>query len=123
MILKINGVVMPSPLEDGFTPKEEKIWSKNAGRNNKCKSIGTILGIKKTIEIKFPNLSYKEVAKINNEVSNVSKPYVSVYYDSQMGDGMVFDGMCYFDSVATPVMGFRNGETIIKGYTLTAIEQ
>ena len=58
---------MPSPIEEGFTYKEEKIWSDNAGRNNKGDAIGTILAIKKTIDIQFPLLDHKTIEKINNE--------------------------------------------------------
>ncbi len=114
---------MPSPIEEGFTYKEEKIWSDNAGRNNKGDAIGTILAIKKTIDIQFPLLDHKTIEKINNEVSNRSKPFVPVFYDSELSDGLKFDGKCYFDSVAVPIKGFRKGKSIVKGYKLTAIQK
>lgn len=123
MILKINNVVMPSPIEDGFTYTEEKIWSENAGRNNKGDAIGTILAIKKTIDIQFPLLDHKTVDKINNEVSNISKPFVSVLYDSELNDGLKFEGKCYFASVAVPIKGFRNGKSIVKGYKIQGVQK
>lgn len=123
MILRINGVDMPIPIENGFTIGEQKIWSQNAGRNNRGTSIGTIITIKKTIEIEFPPLNHSQVKLINEQVSNVSLPYVSVYYDSELNDGLEFDGTCYFDSIAVPVMGVRNGKTVVTGYKLSAIEK
>ena len=120
-VLKINGVQMPTPKASGFNVTEEKIWSKNTKRNNKGKMIGTIIAIKKTIDIEWNMLTYNQVKKINNETSDIGKPFVNVYFND--GNGWEFSAECYFGSVAMPVYGTYNGVTRIEGYKISAVER
>lgn len=120
-VLKINNVTMPSPKASGFKVTEEKIWSKNTKRNNKGYMVGTIIAIKKTIDIDFPILTYEQVAKISAETSNKNKPFVPVYFND--GNGWEFTANCYFGSVPIPVYGTYGGVTKIDGYTLSAVER
>lgn len=120
-ILKINNVLMPCPKANGFTVTKEKIWSKNTRRNNKGNMVGTIITIKKTIDIQFPMLTHKQIEKISNEISNISKPYVPVYFNDE--NGWEFTARCYFGSEPEPVYGTYGGVTRVEGYTLNAVEQ
>lgn len=120
-ILKINNVVMPSPKPEGLTITEEKIWSSNTRRNNKGNTVGTIIAIKTTMDITFPPLTYKEIKKIEKEVSNISKPFVPVYWND--GNGWEFTKTFYFASSPKPIYGTYGGSTKIIGYAISAVQK
>lgn len=120
-ILKINGVTMPTPKLNGVNYSENKIWSTNTGRNMNGDMVGTIVAIKKKVEIEFPVLTPNEVKLINTQVSSKSNPYVPVEITSPMGGTETFT--CYFGDLVYPVYGLIKGEYCVNGFKLDGIEK
>ena len=120
-VLKINGVTMPTPKHNGVTYSENKIWSTNTGRNMSGEMVGTIVAIKKKVEIEFPVLTPSQVNLINTQVSSKSNPFVPVEITSPMGDTKTFT--CYFGDLAYPVYGLIKGKYCVNGFKLDGIEK
>ena len=120
-VLKINGKTMPTPKHNGVTISENKIWSTNTGRSMNGEMQGTIIAIKKKAEIEFPLLTPTQVDLINNEVSNVSKPFIPVEITYPSGGTKTFNAYC--GDVAYPVYGLVKGEHCVVGFKLDLIER
>lgn len=120
-VLKINGVKMPTPKHNGVTYSENKVWSTNTGRNMNGDMVGTIVAIKKKVEIEFPVLTPAEVELINTHVSSKNNPFVPVSITSPMGDTKTFT--CYFGDLAYPIYGLIKGKYCVNGFKLSGIEQ
>jgi hypothetical protein len=120
-ILKINGVTMPTPKHNGVTYSENKVWSTNTGRNMNGDMVGTIVAIKKKVEIEFPVLTPSEVELINTHVSSKNNPFVPIEITSPMGDTKRFT--CYFGDLAYPIYGLIKGKYCVNGFKLSGIEQ
>ena len=120
-VLKINGKTMPTPKHNGVTISENKIWSTNTGRSMNGEMQGTIIAIKKKAEIEFPLLTPTQVNLINNEVSNVSKPFIPVEITYPSGGTKTFNA--YSGDVAYPVYGLVKGKYCVVGFKLDLIEK
>lgn len=120
-VLKINGVLMPTPKHNGVTISENKIWSTNTGRAMNGEMQGTIIAIKKKAEIEFPLLTPTQVDLINNEVSNVSKPFIPVEITYPSGGTKTFNA--YAGDVAYPIYGLVRGKYCVVGFKLDLIEK
>ena len=120
-VLKINGVTMPTPKHNGVSYSENKIWSTNTGRNMNGEMVGTIVAIKKKVEIEFPVLTPNEVKLINTQVSSKGNPYVPIEITSPMGGTERFT--CYFGDLVYPVYGLIKGEYCVNGFKLDGIEK
>lgn len=120
-VLKINGVLMPTPKHNGVTISENKIWSTNTGRSMNGEMQGTIIAIKKKAEIEFPLLTPTQVDLINNEVSSVSKPFIPVEITYPSGGTKTFNA--YAGDVAYPIYGLVRGKYCVVGFKLDLIEK
>ena len=120
-VLKINGKTMPTPKHNGVTIRENKFWSTNTRRSINGEMQGTIIAIKKKAEIEFPLLTPTQVDLINNEVSNVSKPFIPVEITYPSGGTKTFNAYC--GDVAYPVYGLVKGKYCVVGFKLDLIEK
>ena len=59
--------------------------------------------------------------KIDDIVSDTSKPFVSVKFRNI--DGNMKEITCYFGDSVMPVYRYENGKAVVDGYTLSTIEQ
>lgn len=64
MVLKVNGVILPSPTD--VDRSREPIWSKNTGRVASGKMVGDIIAYKETLSIKWGILTKAELEQIKN---------------------------------------------------------
>ena len=76
---------------------------------------------KKKAEIEFPLLTPTQVNLINNEVSNVSKPFIPVEITYPSGGTKTFNAYC--GDVAYPVYGLVKGKYCVVGFKLDLIEK
>lgn len=65
-VLKCGDVVLPSPVSLSTT--DEIIWSKNTGRNNLARMIGTVIAEKKTLNVTWGILTETEYMIIKNNL-------------------------------------------------------
>lgn len=84
-VLKFDDVEMPTPKFNGFKVGKNKIWSKNAGRNGYGEMVGTIIAIKRKIEITWPVLEAEKISVIDDIVSNPNIPYHKIDYTNEQG--------------------------------------
>lgn len=121
-ILLFNRVLMPEPKLNGFKISKNKIWSKNTGRNDKGNMIGTLIAIKRKLEVEWPILTSAQVKTIDSVVSDRNNPFVTVEYISEAG--VTTTMTVYFGDVVYPIYRTKeNGEQIIIGCGISAIEK
>lgn len=122
-VLKFDGVTMPTPKFNGFKISKNKIWSKNSGRvASNAKFVGTIIAIKRKVEITWPVLEASQIAVIDNIVSNASIPYHTVQYTSE--SGVTTTITAYFGDAVYPILGMDiNGKELLEGVGIDGIEQ
>lgn len=81
--LKINNVSMPEPVADGVSISYKSLKSSNWGETYNGTTIGTVIGIKRTISITFGKLNETQMNLIR---SNIYKnDFVSVSYINEAG--------------------------------------
>ncbi len=119
--LKINGITMPQPKIGGLKIKSEKIWSKNTGRSASTTMLGTILSIKRTVDISWPALSTEQVASIEAVVSNKDLPFVPMSYTDQTGN--VHTMQVYFGTPTYSCFEWINGQWMVTDVSVSGIEQ
>lgn len=113
---------MPIPKLSGFTITKNKVWSRNAGRNDNADMVGTIIAIKRKIQIEWPPLSSDEVATIDSVVSNINNPFVEVQYTDETNNTTTITA--YFGDATYPVYTMNaNGNMILSGVKVDGIEQ
>lgn len=121
-ILIFDGVKMPTPKVDGFKISKNKIWSKNTGRNGNGEMIGTIIAIKRKVEIVWPPLGVSEAKKIDEIVSSIENPYHSVSYTDEAGE--ITTITAYFNDAIYPIMGTNvAGRELLVGVGINGIEK
>lgn len=119
--LKIGGVTMPEPKHEGLTVEENKVWSKNTGRsNNTAKMLGTIVAIKRKLEIEFPPLTPSQLTTVKSAVGGTT-PFKTVQFDHPCGGTVTMTA--YFGDLVMPVYGIINGSKIMTGVKISCIEQ
>lgn len=120
--LTIDGVAMPAPkAPGGMKIKEEKIWSQNTGRTAAATMVGTILAIKRTVDISWPALTAEQVGTIEAAVSDRAKPFSLMSYTDQTGARHTMT--VYFGTPAYTCFDWINGQWMITDVTVSAIEQ
>lgn len=119
--LKINGVQVKAPKVGGITRKPEKIWSSNTGRAASTRMVGTIKGIKKTLSIAWPPMTQEERDLIEEQISNVSKPFVPVEITEPDGSVMTFE--CYFGTPSFKEWDLIGGQWCCTDGKVDAIER
>ena len=120
MVLKFNGVQMPSPAPDGFVISHSKVWSTNTGRVKSGNMVGTIVAIKRNVTITWNALTAEQCATIDAAVSTKT-PFVSIEYTNERGASEQITG--YFSDVEFPVHIIKDGSPIVTGATVSFIEQ
>lgn len=120
-VLYLDGVRVATPKEDGISLGRYKTWSENSGRTDEGKAIGTIKYIKTKLEISWDTLTSADIIKIDNIVSNKSKPFVSVKFRGLDGEFKTIT--TYFGDSVIPITRYKNGKPVISGYKLSTIEQ
>ena len=78
--LIVNGVALPDPALGGVTITVEPIWSQNAGRDADLLMVGTILGYKRTLEVKWNTLTMEQAAVLHNAVSKSGGDFKTVTF-------------------------------------------
>lgn len=122
MTLEFNGIAMPVPKIGGFNISKNKIWSKNAGRNDLGVMVGTILRIVYKVEIEWPPLNTSQVALIDDIVSNIDMPYTHIKFTNERG--IVTEIDAYFGDATYPVYGTNiYGKQIMNGVKIDGIQQ
>lgn len=119
-VLVIDGVPMPTPKRDGIVVSQEKIWSSDTGRSASGKMIGTLIGIKTTVQITWGLLTPAEADLIQKAVSRTDKPFSVMEYTDINGE--TSSKTVYFN---TPSFTIRNvgPNSRITSATLSGIEQ
>lgn len=122
-ILKFNGIEMPAPKYNGLTITHSKIWSKNTGRNSLGDMVGTIIAIKKTVDITWPPLTTQQIALIDGVVSDINNPFTTIEYLSPTGEMTTITA--YFSDAPYPILStnFGNGKQIMDGVQISGIQQ
>lgn len=115
LILKANGVILPSPTEISST--NEIIWSSNTGRSTTSgKMLGDVIAEKSTFSIKWSMLTKEEQQLIVDNMKSGFYPVSFIFDDetitlttyrgtisSQML-GYIGDGKFYYKSVACDII-------------------
>lgn len=83
--LVVDGKTLPTPALAGVTIKREKIWTDATGRAESGLMNGDIKAIKDTISVKWPPLTFAQVAIIESVASAVGKSFVAVSYCTMTG--------------------------------------
>ena len=119
--LVFDGITMPSPKYNGMKISKNKIWSKNTGRNDFGDMVGTIIGIKRKVEITFPPLSPAQTALLDSIVSSSQAFHTMSYTDESGGTTNM---TVYFNDPIYPILGLNiNGKQINDGVAVNAIEK
>lgn len=120
--LTIDGVAMPAPkAPGGMKIKEEKIWSQNTGRTAAATMVGTILAIKRTVDISWPPLPVEQVDAIEAAVSNRDSPFSLMSYTDQRGSRHTMN--VYFGTPSYSCFEWIKGQWRVTDVTVSAIEQ
>ncbi|MCD8146005.1 MAG: hypothetical protein LUD84_01800 [Clostridiales bacterium] len=119
--LYIGGVEMPTPALEGVTITQEKVWSSDTGRSSSGKMLGTIVGIKSKITIKWPVLTFDEVETIESAVSDADDPFVTVKYTDMTGTTVT--KTMYFGTPTYTLYSGADGFQYVKDVTVDGIEQ
>lgn len=119
--LYINGVQMPTPALEGVTITSEKVWSANTGRDSTGKMVGTIVGVKAKLSIKWPPLTMAQVAVIEAAVSDKSKPFVPLKYTDMTGKTVT--KTVYFGTPSYTQYSWAGGLQYVTDATVDAVEQ
>lgn len=124
MVLKFDGINMPPPKQNGFTTGHNKIWSKNTRRNDNAEMVGTILAIKKKVEIEWAVLYGNDTSIINSVVNDVGTPYHTISYTDEEGNTDSFVG--YFGDITHPMYSANvdgRGTVMITGTKVDFIQK
>lgn len=120
--LYVNGTKLPTPMLGGLVMTTNKIWSANTGRlESTGEMAGTIVAIKRKVEIKWPPLSMKEVAVIENAVSNKDTPFSTLRYVDMTGKENSIQ--VYFGDPSYTIYSFSHGNQRVENVAVSAIEK
>lgn len=117
----VDGVALPTPALEGVTITPNKIWSANTGRlENSGEMAGTIVAIKKKVEIKWPPLSLEDTQIIENAVSS-TVPFHNLKLTDMTGRVMEF--IAYFGDPSYTIVSYSKGMQWVKDASVSAIEK
>ena len=88
--VKYNGILLPPIKSEGLQFSYNKIWSANTGRNNAGEMVGTLIGVKRTLEISFNPLNYSQVNSLRNIINGTKVPFPKVEYQLNSGESGSF---------------------------------
>lgn len=116
--LEFDGVEMPAPSEVSFT--NNKIWSSNTGRSADCRLVGDLIGIKKTITLKWFGLTGEQTAQINSFISNIDRSFFDVTIPDETFAEKTYT--VYAGDPAYEVWGWTENRRLCKGIAVNLIE-
>ena len=120
--LFVNDTKLPTPMLGGLVMTTNKIWSSNTGRlESTGEMAGTIVAIKRKVEIKWPPLSMEEVAIIEATVSDLSTPFKTLKYTDMTGKQNSIS--VYFGDPTYTIYSYSPGNQRIEGVAVSAIEK
>ena len=120
--LYVNGTKLPTPALGGLVMTTNKIWSANTGRlESTGEMAGTIVAVKRKVEIKWPPLSMEDVAIIETAVSNPITPFSSLRYVDMQGKEVTMQ--VYFGDPTYTVHSYSHGNQRIENVAVSAIEK
>ncbi len=119
--LYVDGVQLPTPALDGLTITTNKIWSANTGRlESTGEMAGTIVAVKRKIEIKWPELPMEKAKLIEDAVSSMS-PFHELRYTDMTGATSTIS--VYFGDPTYTVYAYSPGIQRVRDVTVSAIEK
>lgn len=119
--LYVDGVQLPTPALDGLTITTNKIWSANTGRlESSGEMAGTIVAVKRKIEIKWPELPMEKAKLIEDAVSSMS-PFHELRYTDMTGATSTIS--VYFGDPTYTVYAYSPGIQRVRDVTVSAIEK
>lgn len=120
--LYVNSTKLPTPMLGGLVMTTNKIWSANTGRlESTGEMAGTIVAIKRKVEIKWPPLSMEEVAIIETAVSDKTKPFSTLRYVDMTGKENSIQ--VYFGDPSYTIYSYSHGNQRVENVTVSAIEK
>lgn len=117
--LKFDNADMPTPAEVSFT--NNKLWSENTGRGANCLLVGDMIGVKKTISLKWFGLTGGEVRQINDFISSQDKPFFTVTLLDETFAEKTYT--VYAGDPTYEVWGWNEKRRLIKGIAVNLIER
>lgn len=119
--ITVDGDQLPTPALEGLTITPNKIWSDNTGRLE-CSGemAGTIVAIKRKLEIKWPPLTLSQVALIETAVSSMEPWHTLTYTDMT---GTVHTMTVYFGDPSYTIYSYSPGLQLVKDVTVSAVEK
>lgn len=119
--LYVDGVQLPTPAKDGITFSSNKIWSSNTGRLEQSGLIaGTIVCIKRKLEIKWNHLSWDQVSAIESAVSTLVPFHTLTFTDLH---GTTTTMSVYFGDPKYTQYSWAAGMQWFDDVSVSAIEQ
>ena len=119
--LSVDGVQLPTPALEGLTISTKKIWSANTGRlESSGEMAGTIVALKRKLEIKWPEMTMGDARIIENAVSSAEAFHELQYTDMT---GKTETITVYFGDISYTIYAFSIGVQRIKGVSVSAIEK
>lgn len=119
--LIINNVEFPVAY-DGYTQGRNKIWSKNTGRTNSGKMVGTILAIKNKFECQLAPITPEKAKIIDEIVSDINNPFPKIkalYLDGTQKEVTIYTGDINYHWLGSAIAGGG----LITGVQINCIEQ
>ena len=117
----VDGVQLPTPALDGLTITTNKIWSANTGRlENTGEMAGTIVAMKRKIEIKWPILTMEKVKIIEDAVSSMTPFHTLKYTDMT---GQIVEITAYFGDPSYVLYSYSQGVQFVRDVAVSAIEK
>lgn len=119
--LYVDDVQLPTPALEGLTITTNKMWSANTGRlENSGEMAGTIVAIKRKIEIKWPDMSMADAKIIEKAVSSMTPFHTLVYTDMT---GTTNEITVYFGDPTYTIYAYSPGVQRVSGVKVSAIEK
>lgn len=119
--LIVDGVQLPTPALEGLTISTNKIWSANTGRlESSGEMAGTIVALKRKLEIKWPEIPM-EKARIIESIVSSAEPFHQLQYTDMTGKTETIT--VYFGDISYTIYSYSVGVQRVKNAAVSAIEK
>lgn len=119
--LFVDGVQLPTPALEGVTITTNKMWSANTGRlENSGDMAGTIVALKRKVEIKWPDLTMEKAKVIEDTVSSLTPFHTLKYTDMT---GQCTEITVYFSDPPYTIYAYSEAVQRVTGAKVSAIEK
>lgn len=119
--LYVGSTKLPTPALEGVKITTNKLWSSNTGRLEQTGAMaGTIVAVKRKVEIQWPPLTMAQAAVIETAVSGTTPFHTLTYTDMA---GVTSTMTVYFGDVSYTQYSWADGKQWITGAAVSAIEQ